>query len=186
MENLDLKLEKKINDKTSIIKLILLLFCDLIMYSTILNKYNIYINSQNDYININYLGGEVLIFIWTTLMWWFFTIKLCNSIYIEFIRIIENCIYIMIITILIILSNMHLSQYKLLFVIIIIISAIELGMKYGLFISVISSLIVLGIDLIYLPNIGVNRYFQDDLILTGIFIFGFLYFRLLCKNGESK
>ncbi|MTK12520.1 MAG: diguanylate cyclase, partial [Clostridiaceae bacterium] len=53
---------------------------------------------------------------------------------------------------------------------IIITSTIQSGIKYGIIIAFIASTIVLGIDLIYVPNVDINQYFENDLILCGIFI----------------
>lgn len=43
-------------------------------------------------------------------------------------------------------------------------------MKYGISIAGVSSVMVLVIDLICLPNSKVNPYFEDDLVLVGIFM----------------
>lgn len=170
MKDTDLKLGKKMNDNISIVKLILLFFFDLIIYNTVLKQYGISSDTINGYLDITLIGVSVLIIIWTTFMWWCFSLKANNSPHIKLFAIIESLVYITIITVLIILSNAYLSQYKLLFLIIIITSTIQLGMKYGMFMAIISSIIILGMDLVCVPDAVVNTYFQDDLILVGVFI----------------
>ncbi|MBM6839696.1 diguanylate cyclase, partial [Clostridium saudiense] len=53
---------------------------------------------------------------------------------------------------------------------IIITTTIQSGIKYGLVTSIISSIIILAIDLFMMPATEVNIYFENDLILAGIFI----------------
>ena len=43
-------------------------------------------------------------------------------------------------------------------------------MKQGIMVSCISALIILSMDIIMEPNASVNSYFQNDLILSGIFV----------------
>lgn len=169
MEHIELSLEKRINNNLSIIKLLLLFFCDCIVFNSLLKHYRGSVNSLNGY-NIIYSGIALLIFIWTYFMWWFFSVKGNDSHYIKLFRIIESLVYIAMITTLIMLSNTYLSQYKLLFLLVIITSTIQLGMKYGMFMSIISSIIILAMDLICVPDVVVNTYFQNDLIMVGVFI----------------
>lgn len=43
-------------------------------------------------------------------------------------------------------------------------------MKHGIITSLVSSIIILAIDLILAPKAPVNIYFETDLILVGVFI----------------
>ena len=54
-------------------------------------------------------------------------------------------------------------------------------MHRGCVVSVVSSAIILAIDLIFSGNADVNIYFQNDLILAGVFV-NSLDIRFLCKN----
>ena len=75
--------------------------------------------------------------------------------------------FIIIFTGIIYLSGGYESQYKFLFLFIIISTTIQFGVKYGLYISVISSLLILTMDLIMFNDANVNIYFENDLILVG-------------------
>lgn len=84
--------------------------------------------------------------------------------------VIENFIFIIIFSILIFFSGGHTSQYKFLFLFIIIASTIQMGIKHGLTIACISSVILLGMDLVCIPYAEVNQYFENDLILAAVFM----------------
>ena len=62
------------------------------------------------------------------------------------------------------------SNYKFLFLFVIISSSIELGMGAGLVISGITSVIVLGLDLLYAPSAIINTCFQSDIVLACAFL----------------
>ena len=86
--------------------------------------------------------------------------------------LLENIFYISIISLPIYLSTVYESEYKYLFLLLIISSVIQYGSRYGIITSLFSSFFILGADLLYAPiNDGINLYFQKDLIMTGIFIF---------------
>lgn len=72
--------------------------------------------------------------------------------------------------IMILISGAYESPNKFLFLFIITTSTIQSGMKYGMSIAATSSCIILGLDLILLPNLKINPYFEDDLVLAGIFM----------------
>lgn len=95
--------------------------------------------------------------------------KLASSVE-KYIHTIENIIFISIFLVMIIVSGGTESPYKCLFLLIIITTTIQAGMKEGIIVAGISGLLILGVDLVYVPNVTVNPYFEDDLILTGIFM----------------
>ena len=86
------------------------------------------------------------------------------------VNVIERKIFIIVFTITIIISGGNTSQYKVLFLFIIITTTIQSGMKEGLLVAAISSFIILGMDIIYMPDSQVNVYFENDLVLSGIFV----------------
>jgi diguanylate cyclase (GGDEF)-like protein/putative nucleotidyltransferase with HDIG domain len=83
---------------------------------------------------------------------------------------IENFIFISIFFIAILVSGANESEIKVLFLFIIISSTLESGMNTGVVIASIASFLILGMDLILVRNVNVNEYFQNDLILAGVFI----------------
>lgn len=70
----------------------------------------------------------------------------------------------------VLLTDTYESSYKFLFVLVIISTSIECNMKTNLTISSLSAVIVLVIDLVCAPAIGVNSYFESDLVLACVFL----------------
>lgn len=160
--------QKKIFEIISIVKLASLLFCGIIILNYYFNNTYISTATANTFLNLIYLGLAtcILALIYVT---WSLSSK-GNLKYTNTVIFIENFIFIIVFSILIFFSGAHTSHYKFLFLFIIIASTIQMGIRYGITIACISSLILLGMDLVCMPNAGVNQYFEDDLILTGVFI----------------
>lgn len=86
--------------------------------------------------------------------------------------LIENIFFITITSLPIYIFTAYESEYKYIFLLIILSSTIQYGCRYGIITSFICSAIVLTADLIYAPTLqGINYHFQKDLIMIGIFIF---------------
>lgn len=69
------------------------------------------------------------------------------------------------------MSHAYQSEFKYIFLIVIIATIIEYGLRYGVIAALISVVVILGVDLIYAPNINnINSYFEEDLILSSVFI----------------
>lgn len=68
------------------------------------------------------------------------------------------------------LTGAYASSYKFLFILVIISSSIECTLRTSLTISGISSVIILGIDLILAPTGAVNPYFESDIVLACVFM----------------
>ncbi|WP_318038337.1 hypothetical protein [Clostridium estertheticum] len=159
MCTIDKDRKKEINDIISIVKLISLLFCGIVIYNKFFIKNIESFQNPSGYINIipmTMLSVSSICIYW---LWSFLSIRKFRSKYLKLIQIIENLVFIMIFSICIILSKNCTSQYKLLFLFIIITSTLELGMKNGVTMAVISSGIILVIDLIYAPHASVNFFF---------------------------
>lgn len=170
MDNIEHRRQKNINDIITIVKLTSLFFCAIIFCSNFLAKDEGITIGRNGYFNSL---AFLMISAVTVGVYWLWSLFSVNRMTLECnkkIAIIENFIFISIFSILIIKSDAHLSQYKFLFLFIIITSTLQLGMKYGMLMAVVSSTIILTIDLIYANNRPVNMYFQNDLILVGVFI----------------
>lgn len=105
--------------------------------------------------------------------------------------LIENFFFIAVISIALYSTTAYQSEYKYLFILLIISSVIQYGSLYGIITSFCSSIVILGIDLLCAPlEDGVNLYFQKDLIMAGIFIFiawilGY-YVDMETKNNQEK
>ncbi|MFT5872826.1 MAG: PAS domain S-box-containing protein [Clostridium sp.] len=170
MCNIDEDRKKEINNIIAILKLISLLFCGIIVYNEYSIKNTSDLQNPNGYISIIswvlLAVGSIFIY-W---LWSFFCIRKFKTKDTKLMKVLENLVFIIIFSILIILSNAYASQFKLLFLFIIISSTLQLGMKNGIIMAIISSGIILIIDLIYAPHVGINLYFQNDLIIAGVFI----------------
>ena len=121
------------------------------------------------------LNNYVLLFIpafliITILLWSFSYIHIFKYKNIKTVQIVEDCVFTFMLCILIFLSNTYQSQYKYLFLFSIISSTISLGKKYGLIVATLSSFVIFFIDLFFAPNLRVNIYFENDLMLALGFI----------------
>lgn len=170
MDNFKYGKEKNINDIISVVKLAALLFCAIIVYNRILVKSKIIDNTMASSFNIVVFGVTTSVIIIIYWLWSFLSTNKAWAKHNDKIQVVENFIFILIFSILIIKSDAHLSQYKFLFLFIIISSTLQLGMKHGMVMAIASSIIILMIDLIYGPQGPINMYFENDLILTGVFI----------------
>ncbi|OOM73672.1 sensor histidine kinase TmoS [Clostridium puniceum] len=105
--------------------------------------------------------------------------------------LLENIFFMAIISLPMYLFTKYEGEYKYLFLLLIVVSAMQYGSYYGMITSFVSSLSILGVDLLYAPiEDGINVYFQKDLILVGIFIFVALilgyYVDMELKNNKTK
>ncbi|ACA46717.1 ATP-binding protein [Clostridium botulinum] len=183
MSEINKSREKNIYSITCIVKLVSLLFSSIILYNYFPQN-----NSNDENISYSALFTILLSLITSIiyLIWSFFAIKTRRFKNILFMQRIENMFFIFIFTVLIIISGKYNSQYKYLFLFIIITTTIQRGLKSGMFISIISSLIVLTIDLFMAKCNGINTYFENDLILSGVFILTAVFLGYYVKLGNES
>lgn len=163
--------QKRVHEIVSIVKLTSLLFCGIIIFKNFFDKKSTIAKVGWGFLEDGIsIGLTISVLIMIYVIWLTFSINKIGVKYIKIIQMFENCMFILIFTALVISSGAHVSQYKFLFLFIIITSTIQSGIKHGIIIACIASTIVLGIDLIYVPNVDINQYFENDLILCGIFI----------------
>ncbi|MBU3110346.1 sensor histidine kinase [Clostridium lacusfryxellense] len=124
-----------------------------------------------NYINRAQLNCAIFLIFFSLayLLWWLIYFK-GNFKQSKKLLIVEDVLFIFILSFFILLSGTYQSQYKYLFFFSIITTTISQGKKHGLIISYISSAIILSIDLIFMPNLLVNTYFENDLVLSIGFI----------------
>lgn len=167
MSNINNNRYRNILGTIAIAKLGILLFISIISIDKLLK--NTHILNTISLSNYAILLIPVLLII-IILFWSFSYIYMFKFRDIKNVQIIEDFIFIFMLSVLILLSNTYQSQYKYLFLFSIISSTISLGKKYGLIVASISSLIVLSIDLLFASNLTVNIYFENDLMLASGFI----------------
>ncbi|MBC2579786.1 diguanylate cyclase [Clostridium sp. DJ247] len=160
----------RIYEIISIVKLISLLFCGIIIFNGFFTVKKFSEIDSRYLLSIIPLGVSACILALIYLIWFIFSVKKIQLKNHKFLRISEDFVFMLIFTVFIVISEAHKSQYKFLFLFLIITSTIQSGLKYGTMISTISSAIVLSIDLFFGNNSNVNQYFENDLILCGVFV----------------
>lgn len=163
--------QKKIREIVSIVKLASLLFSGIVFLRYVFNGSGIpELTSNTNYSLISFFV-VTLILLSIYGVWSFTTVKKINLKYINILQLLENLIFILFFIIVILYSGKNASDYKFIFLFIIIAATIQQGMKQGLIVACISSFFILALDLIMgTPNAQVNQYFENDLILAGVFV----------------
>ncbi|MCE5220312.1 MAG: diguanylate cyclase [Clostridium sp.] len=162
--------QKQINDIVSVVKLSSLLFVGIILCIEFVKNNSSVIWEVGYYYVYVFLCTPLIIISLIYCVWTFSIKNKIRNIYGIIFNNIEIVLFITIFSMIILISGANQSQCKFLYLFIIITTTIQSGMKQGLIVSGISSLIVLVMDIIMVPNVAVNNYFQDDLVLAGIFI----------------
>jgi diguanylate cyclase (GGDEF)-like protein len=180
--------QKQVNDILSVVKLSSLLFSGMGFFNSIYS-HNIVNDNMNNVIPIYMITTAILILSLVYFMWAFSTIKKFKTKHINYIQIAETIIFILIFFIVILLSGANKSEYKFLFLFIIITTTIQSRMKQGMIVACISSFIILAIDLvhdlIYSIDSNVNQAFQTDLVLAGVFILTAWTLGFYVKNSRE-
>ncbi|GLC30511.1 bifunctional diguanylate cyclase/phosphohydrolase [Clostridium omnivorum] len=161
---------KQINDIVSVVKLCSLLFSGMGIFKYVLNYYKITGDNSNDTLAMDVIIVAVLVLTLIYFIWTFSTTKKFNEKNITRIQIAESYLFVLIFFIIIFLTDSYKSDFKFLFLFIIITTTIQSGMKQGITIAFVSSSILLIMDLIYGPHSSENIYFEKDLITAGVFI----------------
>ncbi|TDT62817.1 bifunctional diguanylate cyclase/phosphohydrolase [Fonticella tunisiensis] len=170
MTGLQYNRQQKIREIISIVKLASLLLSAIIVFTLISNDDNDVVFSNTEYFSVFSLSLTFIILILIFSIWSFSSKRNYITKQDKIKRCIEDSIYILIFSVVIIISGGYTSQYKFLFLFIIITSTIQSGIKWGAVLATISSLIILAIDLSFISKTLVNKYFENDLILVGVFI----------------
>ncbi len=175
--------ENKINENVWFVRFGILLFSSILLY------FDIFTNNKNNYLRnklILSLCFVLLMFAWLMLH---FIRKVLKREYSKNNEIIDSIISMILLTILIIVTNPSTDNIKCIFVLIIISSTIQVSIKFGILTTVISSAIILCIDLNYKPMRIVNHYFQNDFILIGVFIltvWPLAHYKKIIENNINK
>ncbi|MVX64079.1 diguanylate cyclase [Clostridium chromiireducens] len=165
MKNVRNNREKQINEIVSIVKLASLLLIGVILCKEFVKNDSLVIFAPKSFYTLVGLFVPLLLLI-LIYLGWIFSIKnkfnLSNN--------VEVISFIAIFSVVIFICGANQSEYKLLFLFIIITTTIQSGMKQGFIVSGVSSIIVLSMDILMQPNAVINVNFENDLILAGVFI----------------
>lgn len=171
MKQFDINRRQKLNELIYGLKLVSLLIGGMVFFTQCTeNMYNdIWVNTElTSVIIINLIGIAILILIYEG--WVFFCKKYKDNKIITISGYIETVVFILFYTGLIKISGFHESQYKFIFLFIIIANTIQYGIKNGILTAIIASLIILIMDILGDNSGNINKYFEVDLVLTGVFI----------------
>lgn len=169
MNKVEANNEKQIDDIVSVVKLSSLIFAGIGFFEYILSTYKS-MNYANNLFPIYTIIVGVLVLSFVYCIWAFSAVKKLHSKYKNRTQLVENFAIIIIFFIVILMSGANASNFKFLFLFIIITATIQSGKRHGVIVACISSISILAIDLIYSNGSQVNEYFQNDLIMAGVFI----------------
>ncbi|PRR84315.1 ATP-binding protein [Clostridium vincentii] len=172
MKTIKNKNENNLSIMLSIVKSAIIVFISIIIYIN-LPKYWVDLNiNRNGQFNLYTTGLFLCIIGISYLIWLIINYKVSQSSNLFRISwLLENIFFMTSISLAIYLSTIHESEYKYVFLLLIISSVIQYGSHYGIITSLLSSCCILGADLLYAPlTEGINLYLQKDLIMTGVFI----------------
>jgi len=165
-KNYDENRQEKVYEIVLMIKLFSLLFAGIIIFSEYMKR----ISGRADSITVflDMIPISVIIAFMTLLCcYWIYAAKKYGRDNI-WIIITEILFFISVYTCMVLLDS-SVTQYKMLYMFIIITSTMQFGMFYGFVTALVSSALVLIIDLYSMPGAIINENFQSDLILVGIF-----------------
>ena len=166
MKNVRDNRRKKINDIVSIVKVSSLLFVGIILcekFNASISTIVLELKKCNEYV---FFCVPMIIIIFIYCMWTFSNKNEFGDNNFLF-STIEIILFITIFSIVVMIGGVN--QYKFIYLFIIITTTIQFGMKKGLIVSAISSSIILIMDIMLLPKNEISIYFQDDIILAGVF-----------------
>lgn len=162
--------QKQINDIVTIVKLLSILFTGIILSRYFFKDINHIMSLSKTYFTFIFLFIPLMILLLIYFAWNFSDRNKIKNNYGEILNKIETIIFVGVFSLIIFICGANESPYKFLYLFIIITTTIQSGMKQGIIVSCISSLIILVIDILMDPGAVVNIYFQNDLILAGVFI----------------
>ncbi|AYE35096.1 bifunctional diguanylate cyclase/phosphohydrolase [Clostridium septicum] len=160
--------QKQIDDIVAVVKIFSLLFTSITLFQNVFQNKSI--KTIEIYYNIFTIGVVVCILLTIYYLLLFSISRSFKYSHMEYLKFIENIIFFFMFFFTIIISGAHISECKYIFLFIIITTTIQFGMKRGIIVALLSSFTILSIDIYSLPNATINFYFENDLILSGVFI----------------
>ena len=159
--------KEQISNIISTVKLCFLLCTGFIVYKNYILFLGT-ISKKMEIMSTGAIGCIILLIIYLFRNTW--ANKSSKLIHSRWFQILENFAFILLFTVVIYFTGAAKSEYKFIFVLIIISSTIQMGIGGGMFISVSSSVVVIIMDLFTYKLDGVNPYLENDLVLVAIFI----------------
>lgn len=166
MDKIENSKRKKIDDIVSIGRLASLLFLAVIL----INYFFSGNKKEISYYSINTTVIAMIILIVIYYISFFSSTLKSKAKNIKKIYIVENYIFVGLFFIVMMMLHLYDSNYKILFLLVIITATIQCGMKQGLIISITCSILILGYDLLGMNTHETLIYFDNDVVLAGVFI----------------
>lgn len=159
---------EQVNNILVVVKLSALLFCGIICFKYLATK--TITGSLEEYGSAFSMLFIALFLLGIYLIWSTVAVRQFSEKRKKYKQVIENCIFIAIFFVMILISGGPDSPHKFLFVFTIMTTTIQSGMKNGMVMAAVSAVLILLVDLMFFPALAINPYFEDDLILVGIFV----------------
>ncbi|HHV51583.1 MAG TPA: diguanylate cyclase [Clostridiales bacterium] len=156
--------EEQIHSMFFILRILTLFFCATPVFQSVFEGL-----STDEAVSYNVFAAAVALIILSLVMVFWFAIdakKKENKV----IRVLEILIFFGLCMISIHVSGLHESNYKFLFIFLIVAYTIEYNIQMGLIIAGCSSAYILLLDLMHSSTQSVNIYFENDLALAAMFI----------------
>jgi len=164
--------EKNIGLMILIVKISMIFFAEITIYKNLPNYWLIFGGNHGAFnlqAMILLICNTILIYIFWIVMNKKLTYK--NKKY-DIFSWIEISFFTVFLSFAMYISNSYQSEVKYIFLLLIITSVIQYGLRYGMVTTLISSFIILGFDFFFAPiTNGINDNFEGDLIITGIYVF---------------
>lgn len=112
--------------------------------------------------------GILMVILLIYLLWIFLQSRITNK---TFTKQLIDPLFSMVIALLsVVMTGSYESNYKFLFIFVILFTSIECGRNISMSVSGLSALIILVVDILYAPKSNVNTYFESDIVLAFVFI----------------
>lgn len=180
--------KNKIQEIISIVKLCIVVFVGIILNNYFGNQYTNF--DLNNYMLFMIIMISSIIIALIYYFWAFaFLKKKFLKTFAKKIEIIESLIFVSAFITIIMVTGANESNYKFIFIFIVITTTIQCGLKCGVLFSSIASFFILGIDVAYSMESAINLYFENDIVLVTIFyatawILGY-YVRIEKEYGDK-
>lgn len=164
--------EYNIRIMISIVKIGIIFFTEITIYKNLSNYWNVLGGVESNF-NLSAMGILLCNTIIILIFWFLITKnKLLYTLRPKVSLGVEMAFFVCFLSFAMYLSNSYQSEVKYIFLLLIIVSVIQYGLRYGIITTLICSFIILGFDFIYAPTInGINKNFEGDLIIVGIYVF---------------
>ncbi len=176
MKNLDTTRKQKVNEVVAIVKLLSVFFCSIIIISMFSSNSDGIVINRNFFVMFTNMGLMKMMAICVSILfigyflWAHSTRKESDDAVYEVKTMLELIIFLIACSGLVVFSGTFQSQYKFIYLFLIITTTIQFGTSYGMTMAFGASAFLLTMDLFSLSLSEVNRYFETDVVLSGIFI----------------